>query len=245
MKHRIMILAAALLAASCSIYRPQSVDIPLLQSEGETRIDAALGLSTSVVPDAVTINATASHAFTDWMAGQVHANLGSGVYYMQVAPGAYKTLGEKGVMEGYVGLGYGGSLSRTGQINPDEGEAYTYDYSGRYGLLFGQGNIGWRNLGPFEVAFGLKLGAFMPSFDYVKLDPDDPTVVTGSEHYGTTNFLVEPQLQLRVGSEHVKFTTRLGLCWLSDMDRGGFYNGGGDNFIHSLFTLSAGLNFTL
>lgn len=245
MKRISLILILALAATGCSIYRPQAVDIPLLETDGETRIDAAVGVSTSLLPDAVTFNGTASHAFTDHVAGQAHVNLGSGVYYMQVAPGLFKKLGEKGVLEGYAGVGYGGSLSRSGTVTPDEGESYSYDYDGRYGLVFAQGNIGWRHLGPFEVAFGLKVGGLLPDFDYYKFSSDDPNQITSHEHYNRFNLLLEPQLQLRLGSEHVKFTTRLGYSWLSDMDQQGTLYAGSEHFIHDLFTLSVGLNFTL
>ena len=50
--------------------------------------------------------------------------------------------------------------------------------------------------------------------------------------------------QLRIGGEHVKFTTRLGFCWLSDMDRNGYLADGSSNLVHDVVTFSTGLSFT-
>ena len=242
MKRLPFFLVAVSILSGCSIYRPQSVDIPLLEQAGETRIDAAVGASAVVVlPDAFTLNATGSHAFTDHIAGQVHANVGTGVYYLQAAPGVYTRLGSKGRLEGYAGLGFGGSMAQAGETG-----SRRYDYDGHYGLVFAQGNIGWRHLGPLEVGFGLKLGALLPRFDYYEFhDEENPAAVTAHEQYSTGNFLLEPQLQLRLGSDEVKFTTRLGFCWLSDLDGDGAYFSSSDHFVHDMFTLSIGLCFTL
>ena len=41
--------------ASCSIYHPQSVDIPLINHAGDTRVDAAVGVSAFLMlPDVLT-----------------------------------------------------------------------------------------------------------------------------------------------------------------------------------------------
>lgn len=244
MKRLALFIALALAVAGCSVYHPQAVDIPLLQTAGETRADIALGASMSVLPDAVTVNGTVSHAFNDWLAGQVHVNGGSGVYYAQLAPGAYLPLGEKGVLEGYAGYGFGGSTSRTQSVTTEEGSSYRYSFRGRYGVPFVQTNIGWRQLWIFEVAFGMKIGAYLPNYSYAEYDTTGAVKPESSYLYRTPSLLLEPQLQFRIGGEHLKFTTRFAFCWLSDMDREGTFYSGPENLIHDLFTASMGLTYT-
>ena len=109
MKTRFLLVAMAVLAASCSVYHPQSVDIPLVDHRGELRADVAVSASTVIIlPDAVNLNTTFTYAATDWLAGQLHANYGGDNYYVQAAPGVYKPIGKRFVLEGYFGAGYGG-----------------------------------------------------------------------------------------------------------------------------------------
>ena len=63
MKRTCTILFAAivsLLSTGCQvfIYQPQAVDIPLINHQGDTRVDAAVGLSTFLLPNRLTLNAT-------------------------------------------------------------------------------------------------------------------------------------------------------------------------------------------
>jgi hypothetical protein len=101
----------AMMVTGCSIYHPQSVDIPMINHAGDTRVDANVALSTWVLPDVLTAGATVSYGFNDWLAGQAHLNFGGDNVYGQVAPGAYLPLGEHGLLEGYVGMGMGGRLA--------------------------------------------------------------------------------------------------------------------------------------
>lgn len=245
MKQVYLFPVLALLAVGCSVYHPQSVDIPLLEEAGETRAEVSLAASSSVFPDVVSVNATASHAFNDWLAGQIHVNGGSGVYYAQLAPGAYLPLGEKGVLEGYAGLGFGGSSDRSGTATPDEGSVYKYSFHGNYTVPFVQANIGLRHLWIFELAFGMKVGAYLPNYSYAEFDADGTPRPDASVLYRTTSLLLEPQFQVRLGGERLKFTTRLGFCWLSDMDSDGFLSSGPSNLIHDIVTFSMGLSFSL
>ena len=238
MKRILFIAAMALSLASCSIYHPQTVDIPLLHEPNETRVDAALGVSTFLFfPDAITFGGTVSHAFNGWAAGQLHANAGTGTYYVQAAPGAYLPLGSKGVLEGYVGAGYGGTREHTISNNDSTGSSSSY--GGHYALPFAQMNIGWRDLGPVELAFGIKTGALLPDYTYTKYSPDSSgTLVASHERYRDGNLLFEPQFQFRIGSERVKYTLRLSWSWLSDLGQTA------NHFVYDHFTISNGLVFT-
>lgn len=229
-------LMLAALAASCSIYHPQAVDIPLIEQPNETRIDASAGLSFWLLPDAITFGVTASHGFNDWLCGQVHANYGGkDNYYLQAAPGGYLRVGEKAVLEGYVGMGYGGA----GYSGENDTAAY-YQYKGNYLLPFAQVNFGWRHLGPFEIGFGLKSGVLQPKYEYHRFKSDGTEDLERFRSYDVSNLLLEPQLQMRLGGEHVMFTLRLSYAWLSDLLN---EDSSSNNFTYDFFTISSGLNF--
>lgn len=245
MKNNRLHLAAvllALLSAGCSIYHPQTVDIPLINHAGDTRLDVAVGMSTWLLPDVVTVGATVSHGFNDWLAGQAHINYGGDNVYGQVAPGAYLPLGEHGLLEGYIGMGLGGSWHDRSQPTNDTA-VYSYDYKGRFSVPFGQVNIGWHDLtgAHIDLALGLKAGTYLPSYAYNRYESLEATEPSSTERYVTPSALLEPQLQFRIGGEMAKFCLRLSYAWLSD-----FYaeNGSNSHFTTDLFTLSAGVNFT-
>lgn len=237
-----------MLASGCSIYHPQAVDIPLINHAGDTRVDASVAMSTWVLPDVVTFNATASHGFTDWLAGQVHLNYGGDNFYSQLAPGAYLPLGEHGLLEGYVGFGMGGAWRERNNM-PSEADtasaASTYDYSGHFSVPFGQVNIGWHDLtgAHIDLALGFKAGVYTPDFKYRRYDSDGALIPDECSVYTTPSLLLEPQLVFRIGGEHVKFCVRASFAWLSDME-GSTSSGTSSHFTADLFTLSTGLNFT-
>jgi len=237
------LMAGVMLATGCTIYHPQAVDIPLINHAGDTRIDASLGLSAIVFPDVLTFNATASYGFSEWFAGQVHLNFGGENFYGQVAPGAYLPLGDHGLLEGYVGVGMGGAWRNKGKVVSDDSLSGYYSYSGRFSVPFGQVNIGWHDLtaAHIDLAFGLKAGAYMPSFKYLRHDMEGVVLPEYTTIYTTPNMLLEPQLMFRIGGESVKFCMRGSFSWLSDMMSD---DGGGENFIADMFTLSAGVNFS-
>ena len=73
MKRTCTILFAAivsLLSTGCQvfIYQPQAVDIPLINHQGDTRVDAAVGISTFLLPNRLTLNATGTYGIspTGW-----------------------------------------------------------------------------------------------------------------------------------------------------------------------------------
>ena len=86
MKKIVLFAGLLLTLTGCSIYHPQAVDIPLINHEGDTRVDASVALSYWIIPSTFTMNTTVSHGFNGWLAGQVHANFGGNNYYLQAAP---------------------------------------------------------------------------------------------------------------------------------------------------------------
>lgn len=229
------VAVVALMATSCSIYHPQAVDMPLINHKGDLRVDANASASVwLILPDAININATGSYGFTDWFCGQVHANYGGDNWYLQAAPGAYVSLGGKAVFETYLGVGYGGSNHKDDGDNDTSGSQY-YIYKGQYLLPYAQFNIGWRNLGPVDIVFGVKTGVFAPDFEYNRYHADGTVMEDRYVHYNTPNMLIEPQLQIGLGTDRVKFTTRLGYTWMNDL------NDASDKMYHDFFTLGAGV----
>lgn len=228
---------ATIVVAGCSIYHPQSVDIPLINHQGDSRLDVSASISATVFPDVLTLGATYSYGFNDWLAGQVHLNYGGENIYAQLAPGAYLNLGDHGLLEGYAGLGGGGVWrDHTDQSS----DIRDYSYSGSFLLPFVQANIGVHDVGKvhFDAAFGVKAGAYMPSLDYMVYDTNGVHIPEKDYHYGSPNFLLEPQLMLRLGSERVRWNLRLSYAWLSDMAAGG-----GEHFTYDFFTVGTGLTF--
>lgn len=239
--NKLTVLSAALLllSAGCSIYHPQAVDIPLINHAGDCRVDAAVGVSTWVLPDVVTVGGTVSYGVTDWLAVQGHVNYGGDNVYVQAAPGAYLPLGGHGVLEGYVGYGFGGSWHDGRTTGADS--SWHYAYSGHFNLPFGQVNIGLRDLGRahIDIAFGLKGGAFMPDFRYNRYDADGTLLPDHSTTYRHTNLLLEPQLLFRIGGQRVGYSLRLSYAWLSDLT----YNAG-NHFTADFLTISNGITFS-
>ena len=228
----------AVMSVGCSIYHPQAVDIPLINHQGDLRVDANASASVFVfIPDAMNINLTGSYGFNNWLAGQAHINYGFENYYAHLAPGAYLPLGEHGLLEGYAGLGVGGAWRR-------DTSSY-YDYHGHYNLPFAQVNIGCHDLtgAHIDFAFGFKTGVYMPDFEYNDYDANGVRHLENCYRYTNPSLLLEPQLMFRVGSEHVKFCLRGSFTWLSDM-MGTDNSGNSHNFTSDLFTVGAGLNFS-
>ena len=233
---------ALLALGGCSIYHPQTVDIPLINHAGDGRVDLAVGISTWLLPDVVTFGGTVSYGVTDWFAVQGHINYGGENIYVQAAPGAYLPLGEHGVLEGYAGLGFGSSWREAAATDHTTGDnSGTYAYSGHFNLPFAQVNIGLHDLtrAHIDVAFGLKGGAYLPDLRYDRYDADGVLMPDRSVTYRMPNVLLEPQLQFRIGGEHVKYNLRLSFAWLSDI-----MENGGEKFTSDFFTISNGLTFS-
>ncbi len=240
-----LVVTLLLLTSGCSIYHPQAVDIPLINHDGDTRVDVSMAASAWILPDVMTVNATVSHGFNDWLAGQVHVNYGGENFYTQLAPGAYLPLGEHGLLEGYVGTGFGGAWRKPTSHASDTSGQRTYDYKGRFSVPFGQVNIGWHDLtgAHIDLALGFKAGAYLPDFTYREYDSEGNLLLDECYNYRTPSVLLEPQLVFRIGGERVKFCLRGSFAWLSDIE-GNTSSGNSHQFTTDLFTLSAGVNFS-
>jgi len=233
-RSRLLILAAMpglFLATSCSIYHPHAVEMPMISHQGEIHADGSVAMSGWLLPDVMTVNATLSYGATDWLAVQGHANYGFENAYGQLSAGVYRQTGRNFLVDAYLGYGYGGSWR-------ERDEDDNYEYSGSYHLPFVQLNCGWIDLGRthLDLGFGLKGGLFYPDFEYHAYDADNVEKPDSYEHYQSMNYLLEPMLQLRLGSEKVKFRLGLGLGFLDDL-------GESSKFTYDFYTLSGGVTF--
>ena len=215
-----VILAGAMLflAPSCIMYRPQSVDVPLIHHKEDLRVDAAFSLTP--LGFAPALNATGSYGLTDWNALQFHINWdGYKTMYTQASVGAYKTFGGHFVTEAYLGYGFGYSCYQnhsdsSGSTSSGSSSStinYTKKYAGAYHLPHLQLNAGWVDLikGHLDLGVGLKSGVMFPNFkeEHVNSDP---------VYHDAPCPLLEPQAFLRVGSHKLKLTLRVGFCTFFD-----------------------------
>ena len=235
------IVVGTITFSACSVYHPQAVDIPLMTQQGETKIEASGSLSGWLFPDATSVNVTATHAFTDCLAGQAHLNFGSGMSAGQLAFGAFKPLGEHSVLEGYIGLN-SGFMNVDNKSTDDDGteHAKTYSYDGRFNVPFSQINFGWHDMTRIHIdlGFGFKAGAYMPNIHYYEYDKDEVRIDEKTYHYTTPNLLIEPQFMMRLGSQKVKWIFKAGFCSLSDIAEGA------QHFTYDFYTLSTGVHIT-
>ncbi|MBQ9545876.1 MAG: hypothetical protein IJU90_01125 [Bacteroidales bacterium] len=233
MKRHILIVSViltALLAASCSVYHPQMVDVPLLHHKGDGHIDLGMSMQWLGVPTSAEWNLSASYAPTDWLALQA-----AGVYDMsktgfaQAAVGSYLPW-DNFVLEGYIGGGAGYAYS--GTEAEDNGDEYV---EGSYSIAFAQFDLGWVSLlsGHLDFGAGIKGGFLFPSFtDYGKVSNMQRT----TQSYNDPHTFFEPQVMLRVGGEHLKVVGRLALTEV-------FCKGDAAQFVYSPVGISLGLNY--
>lgn len=246
LRKTLAIVAGTITISACSVYHPQAVDIPLMTQRGETKIEASASLSGHVIPTKMAINATGTHAFNDWLAGQAHLNYGSGMGAAQLAVGAFKPLGNHAVVEGYMGLNSGfmsvdnASVSSDDETGSETRHAKTYSYDGRFNVPFGQVNFGWHDLTRIHIDLGVgfKAGSYIPNLNYYEYDKDEVKIDERTEHYTTPNLLLEPQLVLRIGSQNVKWSLKAGFCYLNDI------NESMTHLTYDFYSISTGLHFT-
>lgn len=242
---RLLVATLVMTMASCTVYHPQAVDIPLINHEEDLRVDASLGMSFLLFPDIFTYNMTASYGFNKWFAGQLHANYGGESHYVQLAPGAYLPLGDHAVLEGYAGIGFGGNsrsnISDEIRYNDTTSTGHNYNLESRYIIPFAQANFGWHDLGfaNLDLGFGLKVGGYIPNLNYYETYNNGDLIDGSEEVYTKPNILVEPQMMLRLGNGNLKFNLKVGYSWLSDVLEGSHH------FAYDDVTVSLGVTFSL
>ena len=130
-------------------------------------------------------------------------------------------------------------LGRLGKANLCAGREH---FAGHYHLPFVQLNVGLHDLlsSKLDLGVGLKVGGFLPDYQYHKFDSDGVEDLSKYEHYTTSNLLLEPQVMLRFGAPSFKFNVKVGVAWLSD-----FLNDSNNaHMIYDFVTASCGFTFS-
>jgi len=184
------------------VYYPHLPDVPLISEKNDLRIDGGVSM--------IAVNATASYGVTENLAVQAFGTLGADhVHYYHGAAGIYKDLGNYRIMEIYGGVGHGYGDATN---NSTGGRL-----SGHYQLYFTQFNIGKikEKSSKYEFGFGLKTGYLhsrLKDYHYYfppYLPPNEPYL-----EYRDHSLVVEPTAVLRLGGDHLKFSIKLGGCWI-------------------------------
>jgi hypothetical protein len=197
-KSGIMMFVISAALSGCGVYNPITSDIPLISNKNDLRIDGGRSFSESV-------GATVSYGLTDKLALQV---AGSRIaenkdYYFQFAPGYYKNLGDRKIMEIYLGYGAG-----TGYAYNDP---HPGNIQGRYQLYFAQINIGKidAKFAHTDLGIGFKTG-------YLHSDLIDAGyyAVSSTGNYKFDCATFEPHAILRLGTENIKVCFKLAGCFI-------------------------------
>lgn len=251
MKKALLLFAVlAGVCTSCSFYKPQAADIPLINHSGDLRVDGCVSMSTlTIFPTSTGVHLTGSYGVNNWLAAQTHLALdGSegGLGYLAV--GAYHPY-KKFVVEGYLGAGHGYTPPYHQNSNEGGADDPTVETSsishtrndikgGNYQTYFLQANVGWVDLakGHIDIGFGVKQGWINTNFrtEHRSYNANTDTYTTDVTRYRGMMPITEPQLMFRTGGQNLKFTLKVGFLIMPDA-----------RFPYSNFTISAGLNYRL
>lgn len=205
LKHHIVLLFVTVFLCSCAVYHPQGADIPLIDHKGEIRID----LGASLIPS---VHSTFSYGLTNNIAIQAFSSFGiENRHYLQFAPGIYKSLNNKKVIEIYAGIGFGHANTIK---NPfaNMPEAIKQSLYGNYQLYFSQFNWGKNTSDQKKLdwAIGLKTGLFHSIFtdmNYYSISADGNSF----QIYTENHLLLEPEFVFRTGQKKTKFNFKIGV----------------------------------
>jgi len=184
----------------CSVYSPQLVDIPLISEKKELRFDAGYNWLNMFY-------GSLSYGLTKSIALQTFIDKDQGeMYYFQNAAGYYRKLGGGAVTEIWGGYGFG----YTDIGNHD----VPTSLKGSYSLTFAQINLGRKDIGKAhaDYGFGIKGGWFhselmdMNYFAHIYNPYPEPPAVPVT----IDCFIFEPNVFLRLGGEHLKFSLKVG-----------------------------------
>lgn len=218
MKKVLFLILTAAVVCSCSVYHPQMADVPLIAHQGDGHAELSASVDWMGVPTAIESNLSVSYGVTDWVAVQAagSTDLEKGAYG-QAAVGIYKTFGSA-VVELYGGYGSGYCYS------DDSHKDQSWRQNGNYQVGYGQLDFGWVGLldGHLDIGIGLKGGMVYPDVTMwkQKVDENGDSYMARETDYKEQHYLIEPQLMLRTGGQHLKASFRLGFCDLTPVKEG-------------------------
>lgn len=233
MKRILLWVIATAMVCSCSVYHPQMADVPLIIHQGDGHVEASSSVDWWGLPSSMEGNLSASYGITNWLAVQA---FGSSDFqksaYGQAALGLYRPFG-RAVIELYGGYGKGqffGPADHNG-----------WKQSGDYQIGYGQLDFGWVGLldGHLDIGLGMKAGVMHPNISEwkEKTDEEGTLTISNEKQYLDKHFLLEPQLMMRTGGEHLKFTLHVGCCELTPMKKDA------ESVFYTPLSISAGINY--
>jgi hypothetical protein len=193
--------------ASCKVYVPQTVSIPLMSAKHELQLSGGI-----TVPPAI----TGSVAFSPFshIALQAHGFLApQGSAYYQGMIGYYWKNQQSLNFEVYGGLAKGEGKAMKVSGSPS--------LNGNYSVYFTQLNIGQNGVGSrnLDYGIGLKAGIFSIKvidngyYENMELDPI---------HYKNKYYLVEPMAFLRIGKDPIRIGMQVnGVALISALSKQG------------------------
>ena len=185
----------------CSVYTPQTVDIPLINKKNELRADAGISFKEFFY-------GTISYGLTDKIALQTFYNNSAalGSFFFQNAVGYFRNLGNRNIMEVYSGFAYG--YTNTGNHDVPT------RLKGPYQLYFTQFNFGKIDcqFANADFGIGIKAGYLHSNLENLNYFTHISQYIGPYEPLVVNSFLLEPNAFLRIGGEKLKFSLKLGSC---------------------------------
>ena len=219
MKSTVPVLIILTFLCSCGVYYPHQVDVPLISSKHNIKIDAGVSLTQEA-------GINVAYGLTNKVAIQAYASKShDNTYYLQFAPGYYKKLGKNKILEYYLGYGTGSGYL---YFDPNPG-----DFSGKYQLYFVQADLGKANRESALVDFGIGLKAGLLSS---KMIDDNYYAQVSSGTYNDKSLVLEPQAVIKIGGQHFRVSIKGGLCFLYK------FTNMGKRFPYFPYNLGTGLN---
>ncbi|MDR0436702.1 MAG: hypothetical protein LBH22_00210 [Bacteroidales bacterium] len=209
-KNQIIIVFSLLMLCGCTAYYPQLVHIPLIEGQGDLKIDWTNFLALGGLDEEdgarhglVGGTLTATYGATDWLAVQGYMGFDIlGRAHLQGALGIFNKFDNKTVIELYGGYGIG----RSGWKDDKSGNYV----DGSYQLTFAQFNIGQNGIGSpnLDYGFGLKSGYIFGTHKAEKQND---------------GWVVEPSAFLRFGGEKIKISIQVNYLWTKTVSENYYY----------------------
>ncbi len=232
-KYCLVLVCVFCMACNPKYYSPNTANIPLLRTQGQTNV--------SLMGDANQFGVIAAYGLTD----QVGLMLNGGVFrprdlengnggsgnFFEAGPGFLAPINDEFSFEIYGLLGYGNlenHLPSTTEINPETNG----DISAKAVKFSLQPNIGYRN-SVFELGFTTRIAGLR----YFDIDGDlifENEIQTDYLRDNRFNFLIEPALMARVGTDIIQFQAQIGHS----------INTSNSTFRQEKWLLNIGANFT-
>jgi len=212
------------LMTSGSAYQPQMVDIPLINEKSEVRIDLGHSFLSSN-------NLTVTYALKDNIALQVYGNFGlNEVSHIQAAAGYFLEIGNKSILECYIGIGDGhanfdyNSLRNMGTPSDIYGyrqgsrlsEVNLKSY-GNYKEYYTQLNYGITDISIANIDFGFSL-----KIGYLDASMKESFIRGNSiymDAYFNKSIHLEPLALIRFGGNRLKISLKVGSGWMYNLSK--------------------------